>query len=161
MNKATVLRDLRRSLDHILPFFDWDPAQLSRTYAAGKWTARQILAHLVDSELVFQARARFILSEPGCAITPFDQDRWARTLVYPQRSVPLMRRLFAATRDSLIELVDLLPEAIFGREGSHPQHPSYRAWDVVTKAATHTMHHYGQLEAIRDGKEWVSHPEAG
>jgi hypothetical protein len=65
-----------------------------------------------------------------------------------------MRRLFTAARESLIELVDLLPEAIFGREGRHPEHPSYRAWDVVTKASTHTMHHYGQLEAIRDGKEW-------
>jgi hypothetical protein len=154
VNKATVLRDLRRSLELTLPFFDWDAAQLARTYAAGKWNARQILGHLADCELVFQARTRFILSEPGAPIAPFDPDRWARTLVYPQRGVPLMRRLFTAARESLIELVDLLPEAIFGREGRHPEHPSYRAWDVVTKASTHTMHHYGQLEAIRDGKEW-------
>ena len=156
MNKAVVIRDLDRSRELVLPFFDDPPALLRRSYAPGKWSQQEILAHLSDSEVVWQARARHILAEPGCPIAPFDQDRWARTLLYPQRSVPLMRRLFVTCRDGLIELVDLLPEAIFGREGKHPDHPSYRAWDIVTKAATHTMHHYGQLVAIRDGVPWLS-----
>lgn len=160
MNKATVIHELRRSLDLTLPCFDWDGALLARAYAPGKWTARQVLAHLTDCEAMFQARARLILAEPGCAIVPFDPDKWARVLAYPQRSVSLMRRLFAAGRESLIELVDLLPEAIFGREGKHPERSSFRAWDVVTKAATHNMHHYGQLEAIRDGREWTPRAEA-
>lgn len=160
MNKVTVLRDLDRSKELALPFFDAEPALLLRSYAPGKWTAKQILSHLTDSEVVFHTRARFILSEPGCAIAPFDPDKWAKTLAYPQRKVALMRRLFVATRESLMELVDLLPEPIFGREGKHPEVPSYRAWDVVTKASTHTMHHWGQLVAIRDGTPWPSPPPA-
>ena len=155
MNKASVLRDLDRSRELVVPFFDSGGELLRRSYGPGKWTLRQILAHLADSEVVFQSRVRFILSEPGCPVVPFDQDRWARTLLYDQRSVPLMRRLFITTRESLIELVDLLPEALFGREGKHPERPSFRAWDVVTGAATHTMHHYGQLVAIRDGIPWA------
>ncbi len=110
---------------------------------------------------MFQARARFILSEPGCAIVPFDQDKWAKTLIYTRRSVPLMRRLYVAARESLIELVDLLPEVIFGREGKHPEFPSYRAWDVVTRTSTHNIHHYGQLVAIRDGTPWPPPPPPG
>lgn len=154
MNKATVLRDLDRSRELTMPFFDADPALLRRSYAPEKWTAREILSHLADSEIVFQARTRFILSEPGCAIPPFDQDKWAKTLMYDRRSVPLMRRLYVAARESMMELVDLLPEAIFAREGKHPEYPSYRAWDVVTRASTHNMHHWGQLVAIRDGTPW-------
>ena len=150
-----MIRDLDRSKELTLPFFDAETDLLRRSYAPGKWTAREILGHLTDSELVFQARARFILSEPGCAIVPFDQDKWARTLAYPQRKISLMRRLYVANRESLIELVDLLPEAIFGREGKHPEHPSYRAWDVATKTSTHNMHHWGQLVAIRDGTAWT------
>lgn len=155
MNKVAVIQDLQRTLQLTLPFFELEPALLARSYAPGKWTARQILAHLADCEVVFQARARMILSEPGCAIVPFDQDRWARTLAYPQRSLPLARRLYTAARESLVELVDLLPEPLFGREGKHPEHPSYRAWDVVTKAGTHNRHHYGQLLAIREGTPWT------
>jgi uncharacterized damage-inducible protein DinB len=160
MNKVAVIQELRHALDLTLPCFDWDAALLARSYGAGKWNARQILAHLADCEVVYQARARTILSEPGAAVVPFDQDKWARTLAYPQRSVPLMRRLYTTNRESLIELVDLLPEPLFGREGKHPEHASYRAWDIVTKAATHNMHHYGQLVAIRDGTGW-SAPNAG
>ena len=154
MNKAAVIRDLDRSKELTLPFFDAEPGFLRRTYAPGKWCAQEILGHLTDSEIVFQTRARFILAEPGCAIVPFDQDRWAKTLAYPQRKISLMRRLYVANRESLMELVDLLPEVIFGREGKHPEHASYRAGDVVTKAATHNMPHWGQLVAIRDGTPW-------
>lgn len=155
MNKAHVIDELRRSLDLVLPCFDWEATLLARRYAPGKWTAREILGHLTDAEVAFQARLRQILSEPGSPVAPFDPDRWARTLAYPQRSAALMRRLFEAARLSMIELVDLVPEPLFGREGKHPQRTSYRAWDVVSRAATHTRHHYGQLEAIREGRPWI------
>jgi hypothetical protein len=155
VNKVPVLEDLRRTHQLTLPFFELEAPLLARSYAPGKWTARQILAHLTDCEIVFQARARMILAEPGCAIVPFDQDRWAKTLAYPQRNLPLMRRLYTAARESLIELVDLLPEPLFGREGRHPERPSYRAWDIVTYAGTHNRHHYSQLFAIREGTPWT------
>jgi len=154
MNKASVIRDLDRSRELVIPFFDSETALLRKSYAPGKWSAQQILGHLTDAELVFHTRVRFILSEPGCPIPPFDQDKWTKTLQYPLRKVPLMRRLFQANRESMIELADLLPEAIFAREGKHPEFASYRAWDVLTRACTHTMHHWGQLVAIRDGTEW-------
>ena len=66
----------------------------------------------------------------------------------------LMRRLYTTARESLIELVDFLPEQIFGRTGVHSETGPIRAWDVVSKAATHNMHHYGQLVAIREGQPW-------
>lgn len=154
ITKPSLMSELRRALDLTLPFFEWERELLARSYAPGKWTARQILGHLADCEIVFQVRVRLILAEPGSPIAPFDQDKWARTLAYPQRSLALARRLYAAARESLIELVDLLPEGLFGREGKHPEHASYRAWDVAGRAATHNLHHYGQLAAIRDGSEW-------
>lgn len=154
MNKATVIRDLKRSLELTIPFFDSGLDVLRQSYAPGKWSLRQLLCHVADSECVFQVRCRHILSEPGIAVIPFDQDKWAKTLVYPQRDIMLMRRFLISTRESLIELVDLLPEAIFGRFGTHPEYPAYRAWDIVTKSSTHMMHHYGQMVAIRDGIPW-------
>src|SRR5213594_967398 len=54
----------------------WTPAQFERTYAPGKWTARQILVHLAQTELALGARARMALSTPDYAAQPFDQNKW-------------------------------------------------------------------------------------
>ena len=155
MNKATIISELKRALTLTIPFFEAEPAFLLKSYAPGKWNARQILSHLTDSEIVYQARTRHILSEPGCPIAAFDQDKWAKCLAYTQRDMLLMRRLYTTARESLIELVDFLPEQIFGRTGVHSEYGPIRAWDVVSKAATHNMHHYGQLVAIREGQPWL------
>jgi hypothetical protein len=155
MNKATIISELKRALTLTIPFFEAEPAFLQKSYAPGKWTARQILAHLTDCELVFHYRARMILSQPGCALSSMDQDKWTKTLIPTQRDMLLMRRLFTTSRETMIELVDFLPEQIFGRTGTHSELGTIRAWDVVGKTATHNMHHYGQLVAIREGTPWA------
>src|SRR5258707_2849178 len=47
--------------------------------APGKWSAREVLCHLADCELVFSYRLRQALAEEHHVIQPFDQDAWART----------------------------------------------------------------------------------
>ena len=45
--------------------------------APGKWSAREIVCHLADCELVFGFRLRQTLSEPNHVVQPFDQGKWA------------------------------------------------------------------------------------
>lgn len=155
MNKAGIISELKRALTLTIPFFEAEPAFLQKSYAPGKWTARQILAHLTDMELVFHTRTRMILAEPGIAIASIDQDKWTKTLMPTQRDMLLMRRLFTTSRECLVELIDFLPEQIFGRTGVHSEKGTIRAWDIVGYMSTHNMHHYGQLVAIREGKPWA------
>src|SRR5678816_3001251 len=54
----------------------WSAADFERTYAPGKWSARQILTHLAQTELALGTRARMALSTPGYIAQPFDQDVW-------------------------------------------------------------------------------------
>src|SRR5215831_11221643 len=55
---------------------NWTPSQFERTYAPGKWTARQILIHLAQSELALGNRARMAIATPNYVAQPFDQDSW-------------------------------------------------------------------------------------
>ena len=55
------------------------PAGMKESLAPGKWSARQILCHLADCELVFSFRLRQTLAEDRHVIQPFDQDKWANT----------------------------------------------------------------------------------
>src|ERR1700712_5127338 len=58
------------------------PEQLEAPPAPGKWSPREILAHLADCELVFSFRLRQTLAapvdQPHPVIQPFDQDLWAQ-----------------------------------------------------------------------------------
>src|SRR5438067_13692134 len=47
--------------------------------APGKWSAREILCHLADCEVVFAFRLRQTLAEAHHVIQPFDQEKWAST----------------------------------------------------------------------------------
>ena len=55
--------------------------------APGKWTARQIVAHLADTELVAGDRFRRTIAEDNPALVAFDQDRWAEALGYADRRI--------------------------------------------------------------------------
>src|SRR6185295_4266640 len=54
----------------------WSPADFERSYAPGKWSARQILIHLAQSELALGNRARMALSTPNYVAQAFNQDQW-------------------------------------------------------------------------------------
>src|ERR1035441_3402148 len=65
--------------------------------APGKWTIRQILAHVADAELVGAHRLRQVIAEDSPLLIAFDQDAWTRNLDYarhqPTHSLETFRRI--------------------------------------------------------------------
>src|SRR4029079_7943829 len=53
-------------------------AGLARSYGPGKWTGKQILAHLADAELAIGFRTRQVLAEEQDTKPPFDESDRAR-----------------------------------------------------------------------------------
>ena len=52
-------------------------AQTDQAPAPGKWSIREIAAHLADCEIAFSFRLRQTLSQEHALISPFDQEAWA------------------------------------------------------------------------------------
>src|SRR5580658_10092520 len=71
--------------------------------AAGKWSARQILCHLADCEIVFAYRIRQALSQEHHVIQPFDQDQWAT--LYDPCDADTALTVFSAVRDWNVRLI--------------------------------------------------------
>jgi hypothetical protein len=68
---------IRRNVDRVRVLTSgWTDERFERSYAVGKWTARQILTHLAHTELALGNRARMALSTPDYAAQRFDQDAW-------------------------------------------------------------------------------------
>src|SRR5688572_4883561 len=55
---------------------NWKPERFEQSYAPGKWTARQVIVHLAQTELALPTRVRFALSQEGYTAQAFSQDDW-------------------------------------------------------------------------------------
>jgi uncharacterized damage-inducible protein DinB len=117
-----------------------------RSYAPGKWTAAQILAHLADSEMAFGYRIRQIISEPELPIQPFDQDNWAKH--YGSMNGEQAAETFQALRAWNISLFRLLEKPELDQTAQHPERGPEKAETVIRIMAGHTLHHLAQLETI-------------
>ena len=116
----------------------------------GKWSIRQIMAHLADAELVGAHRFRQVIAEEDPTLIAFDQDAWVHNLDYAQRkpkqSLETFRRLRAENYDLLKSLA---PEA-FERAGNHTQNGRMTLRQMVEGYAQHAESHARQLQETRE-----------
>jgi uncharacterized damage-inducible protein DinB len=117
-----------------------------RSLAPGKWTVRQILCHLADTEIAFAFRWRQALAEEQHVVQPFDQDLWA--FRYISLSAEDALRTFVALRRWNVLLLDSLSPADWERELTHPERGRQVFRTLVETMAGHDLNHLGQLEEI-------------
>jgi hypothetical protein len=140
-----ALSDTPERIRHLVD--GWTADQFERSYAAGKWSVRQVLIHLAQTELALTTRVRFALSEEGYTAQPFNQDDWvsidgkldARTAL---DAYTALRRMNAAMFRSLTP-------AQRDRAFTHPEYGSLTAGWVAAQLAGHDIHHYKQLVTVR------------
>jgi uncharacterized damage-inducible protein DinB len=112
----------------------------------GKWSAREIVCHLADCELVFAYRLRQTLAEDHHVIQPFDQEKWAAN--YPAYEMQDALAAFGAVRTwNLLLLRSLSPE-VHSKRVTHPERGTMTFLTIVETMAGHDLNHLGQLEAI-------------
>src|SRR5260370_32538758 len=117
--------------------------------APGKWTIRQIMAHLADSELVGAHRLRLVIAEDNPTLTAFDQDAWTRNLDYARRKPTQSLDTFRRLRAENYELLKDLPEIAFDRVGSHTENGPMSLRSLLQGYSDHAESHARQLQAIR------------
>ena len=154
MDKKTVLERLKKSMARTLAAFKWNRKLLSTSYAAGKWTAREVLAHLSDSELVFLTRLRYMLAEENPAVSPWDADHWASKFAYRTADLAELRDTYALMRKTFIRLFKAADAADLGRAGRHPEYRNYTVDILAQYMLRHNEHHLEQLDAIKAGRTW-------
>jgi uncharacterized damage-inducible protein DinB len=141
---AEVIEGTARRIAQITTHFTRE--QTGQPIAPGKWSVRQIVAHLADCELVFSFRLRQTLTEDHPTLQPFDQDRWAAR--YGNCDFASALRLFEAARNwNLLLLAEVTP-AERQRQTTHPERGTMTFWTIVETMAGHDINHLQQIERI-------------
>jgi len=113
--------------------------------APGKWTARQILCHLADSEMVGRDRMARIAAEDNPTIVAYDQDAWATQLDYAVRDANEALESFCATRAANLRMLQALPATAWSKVGTHSFMGVLTLADMVRVYADHAEGHARQL----------------
>jgi hypothetical protein len=124
----------------------WRPEEFDRSYAPGKWTARQILTHLAQSEIALGYRARMALTTPGYAAQSFDQDAWMARESATSGHDALDAFLGATAMN--VSLFASLSDADRAVAFSHPEYGSLTVDWTIHQMAGHQIHHLKQLDII-------------
>ena len=117
--------------------------------APGKWSAREVVHHLADSEMTAAIRARLLVAIDRPQIVGFDQDEFARRLHY-DRPIEASLETFKAARRSTAELLERLTDAEWAREGTHTEHGRYTLERWLEIYAAHAHKHAEQILVARD-----------
>jgi hypothetical protein len=122
------------------------PKGIERGLAPGKWSARSILCHLADTEVVFAFRLRQSLAEPHHVIQPYDQDLWARSYAGYQTQEAI--DLFSTVRHWNLTLLEGVPKEALAKPLTHPERGQMTFQVLIETMAGHDLNHLVQLEAI-------------
>jgi len=124
--------------------------ELDTHLAPGKWSAREVVHHLADSEMTAAVRLRLLLATENPHIVGYDQDEFARKLHYDKRPIEASLDAFKAARRTTGELMDLMTEADWSRAGIHTEELTYGVERWLEIYAPHAHKHAEQILAARD-----------
>lgn len=115
-----------------------------------KWSAAEIVQHLADSEMTSAIRLRRLLVEDKPVIQGYDQDLFASRLMYNLRNIAPALDAFRAARATTAQLLNLMTEEDWSREGTHTESGRYTAEDWLKIYAGHAHGHAEQIRRLRE-----------
>ena len=144
----SIAQALRRSVDAALPKLRAISInQAAEPLAAGKWSAQQVIGHLIDSAA--NNHQRFVRAQqaPALVFPPYLQDEWVESQHYDARAWEDVIQLWHAYNHHLAHVIEHIPDALrevpctIGAE--EPVTLGFLAHDYVV----HLRHHLRQVGA--------------
>jgi hypothetical protein len=137
--------------DEVTKALDGFPKEsLSTNVIPGKWSAKEIVHHLADSESTSAIRLRRLLVEESPVIQGYDQDAFAVRLKYNERDMAPALDAFRSARETTVQVLNLMSEEDWQREGIHTESGRYTPELWLSIYAAHAHNHAAQIRRLRD-----------
>jgi hypothetical protein len=138
---ADVLAILQTGIDETAALFaDRPDAIADHRYAPGKWTVREVLIHLIDSERTFGFRAFWFARGAADPLPSFDQESFVRESRVGARTLDHLFAEWRTVRAANITLFESIDDEVSRRTGIASGYRfSVRAFPWII--AGHEIHH--------------------
>lgn len=145
-----LLEVLENELDYAMSFFKQIPIdKINYSYAPDKWTVKQVLLHMIDTEKVFSYRALCLGRGETQGLLGFDQDVYMAGLDANQSDFQdLIQCLFHLRKSNILLFKTFRPEDMMRRGSASGMETSCLAVAYLT--AGHTRYHINILKERYD-----------
>jgi DinB family protein len=148
--RSNLIEKYVAGYDEVMKALEGFPAEsLSAHPIPGKWSAREIVHHLGDSETTAALRLRKLLVEENPVIEGYDQDQFAIKLRYNERDMAPALEAMRAARATTRQVLNVMTEEEWKREGVHSESGPYSVEKWLTIYADHAHNHASQIERLK------------
>src|SRR3954452_23514738 len=97
------------------------PEQERARPGPGDWSIAELVAHLVDSDMVATNRMKWVIAEPEPSLLNMDETAWVNRLHSQEMLVEEAVNLFAANRHWMTRVLRRCTKEDFARVGHHSE----------------------------------------
>ena len=143
--KGNIVSLLKKTLKETLAeFAKFPPESHDRGYAEGKWSLKQKLAHMIDTERVFGFRALWFSKNDRQPMPGFNQDDWMEQTDVSHRTLADLLKEFKAARENTIYIVKGISDEQSKFIGTASGRPT-SARTMIFCIIGHNIHHINLL----------------
>lgn len=141
-----VIKELKSQIQEIKQLLAGLPVEKENfAYAPGKWTIKEVIGHLIDTERIMAYRALRFARKDKTILSGFDQNTFVVNGNFNTRTIKDLAYEFTIVRESNLILFKHFSEETLDEKGnSNGTEVSVRA--ILFMIAGHTTHH---LNAIK------------
>lgn len=144
--EGDIIQTLEQQIENSLSLLRTIPSDKANfRYAPDKWSVKELLGHLIDSERIFSYRALRFARNDQTPLPGYEQNDYVREGDFDSRNLADMAEEFATLRRATIQLFRPLNETEWLRHGKANENDvSVRALAYII--AGHELHH---MEVLR------------
>jgi uncharacterized damage-inducible protein DinB len=117
--ELTLKEGLKSNGESIIGFLQKIPKEkLEYRYAEGKWTIKEIIQHLIDTERIFTYRALRIARKDTTPLSGFEQDDYVLPSEANKRSIESLITEFNAVKAATVALYNSFTETMLISKGT-------------------------------------------
>lgn len=148
--RKSLIAQYRAGYDEVIDSLKNFPVDLMTAHPIpGKWSAREIVHHLADSETISGVRLRKLLTEDAPVIQGYDQDEYATRFRYNEREIDAALEALRAARVNSAQILEQISDEDWKREGMHTESGRYTVEDWLSIYAVHAHNHASQIRRLQ------------
>lgn len=149
MQAMQVAKELKMAVESAaIRFSSVTEDQASRTTAVGRWSAKQVLGHLIDSAANNHQRFVRMQGVRNLSLPNYEQEQWVAAGRYQESRWSELVQLWTLYNCQLARMVDAIPEAARDHTISIGDKPPVTLAYVAEDYVRHMRHHLDQIDAL-------------